>query len=216
MRDIEWSINLDYKNGFFSSLTLLKPIFFMENEIWRDAPQYEGFYMVSNFGRIKSLPRTRKCGYGKTASVKERVLKYKIDKYGYAIYGLSKNGKSKSHTIHRLVALAFIFNPYPILLNQINHKDGNKLNNCLENLEWCDCTYNNREAVRIGLKGGKPYNPRIDSTPIRQYDKEGNLVKRYENLAQASRESQILKTAIGNCLSGRSKSSGGFVWEYET
>lgn len=214
MRDVEWSIYLDYKNGFFSSLTLLKPIFFMENEIWEDVPEYEGFYQVSNLGRVKSLERKRKQSFGKIAIVRERFLKSKMDKDGYLIYVLSKFGGTKSYRLHKIVAKAFLTNPNPLIFNQINHIDGNKLNNCPENLEWCDCTHNNREAVRIGLKGGKPYKPRIDSTPIRQYDKEGNIIKIYENLAQATRENSITKTAICNCLNGRSKSSGGFVWEY--
>jgi len=188
----------------------------MENEIWKDVPEYEGIYQVSNLGRVKSIKPRKLKNYKYKSYGHEKYLKSKIDKYGYLVHGLSKLGETKSYTLHRIVAKAFLTNHNPLVFNQINHIDGNKLNNCPENLEWCDNRHNQLEALRLGLRGGKPYNPRIDSTPIRQYDKEGNLIKRYENLAQVTRENNIIKTAICNCLNGRSKSSGGFVWEYET
>lgn len=187
----------------------------MEKEIWKDIPDYEGIYQVSNLGRVKSLARTRKAAFGSYCLVKERILKSGIDKDGYLQQSLCKNNKMKTFKVHRLVANCFINNPNSLIFNQINHIDGNKLNNKVENLEWCDITHNNREAVKIGLKGGKPYRPRVDSTPIKQCDKNGYFIKIYENLAQAVRISGISKTAISNCLNGRSKSSGGYIWVYD-
>ena len=187
----------------------------MQNEVWKDIPEYEGYYQVSNFGRVKSLARQRKSGYGSISKVRERIMKSKDDKDGYQLHGLSKDGQTKTFRLHKLVAICFIDNPKPELFNQINHIDGNKLNNKPENLEWCDSSHNQREAIKLGLKGGKPYNPRIDSTPIRQFDKKGNFIKRYENLAEACRVNHLSKTAICNCLNKRSKSSGGYIWVYE-
>ena len=118
-----------------------------EIEIWKDIPDYKGLYQVSNLGRIKSLY------FGK-----ERILKTHKDKYGYLISHLHNNSKGKTHFVHRLVALAFIPNPenYPM----INHKDESRDNNCVENLEWCDCKYNlNYGSRNIRLskaKKGKP------------------------------------------------------------
>jgi hypothetical protein len=186
----------------------------MEQEIWKDIPNYEGMYQVSNLGRVKSLPRKRKGNGDSTCMVSERILKGKIDKYGYLVFALSKNAKMHHFTSHKLVCIAFSPNPNPEVFNQINHKDGNKLNNRIDNLEWCDAKHNNQEALRIGLRGGKPYNPRTDSSPINQYGLNGDFIKRYDNLAQASRETGIKNTAIGNCLGGRSKSSGGFRWSF--
>lgn len=187
----------------------------MQNEIWKDIEEYEGIYQVSNLARIKSIKpkKFRDCKYN--FHLEEKYLKSRVDRDGYLIHGLTKHGKTKSHKLHRIVAKSFLINTNPSLFNQINHIDGNKLNNSPENLEWCDITHNIREAIRIGLKGGKPYKPRIDSTPINQYDNSGNLIRIYENLAQATRETSITNAAICNCLNGRSKSSGGFVWKYE-
>lgn len=185
----------------------------MENEIWKDIPDYEGLYQVSNLGRVKSLPRERKSNRGSICKVRERIMKPTLDSDGYIHYGLSRNSKTITFKSHRLVAICFIPNPNPLLFNQINHIDGNKLNNRPENLEWCDAKHNNHEALRIGLRGGRPYRPRIDSPPISQF-KGDVLVENYDCLAEAARKTGILKNAILNCLKGRSKSSGGYRWEY--
>ena len=92
-------------------------------EVWKDCKGYEGLYQVSNYGRVWSVKGQRYF----TGSVNNRGY--------YATTLTAKNGKRKTEMIHRLVALAFLNNPnnYP----QVNHKDENKLNNCVDNLEWC-------------------------------------------------------------------------------
>ena len=102
-----------------------------------------GLYQVSNLGRVKSLTRTFKQYNGHkiiTSHINERILKPMITNNYYSV-GLSKEGKVKCIRVHRLVAIAFI--PNPDNLPCINHKDENKLNNKVENLEWCTITYNN-------------------------------------------------------------------------
>ena len=101
-------------------------------EIWKDIEGYEGLYQVSNKGRIKSL------NYRRTG--KERVLSSSPTSSGYLVVCLYKNKKPKPFLIHRLVAEAFI--PNSDNLPEVNHKDENKLNNRVENLEWCDREYN--------------------------------------------------------------------------
>jgi hypothetical protein len=184
-------------------------------EKWKDIPEYEGYYQISNLGRVKSLSRNRKGNKGSLVLVKEAILKYSIDKYGYPRQALSKDGKLKHIPIHRLVAICFTENKNSNIYIQINHIDGNKLNNTPENLEWCDAKYNTQEAIRLGLRCiGKGYKPRIDSKRIYQY-KGDILIKIYPCLAEAIRATSHSKSAISNCLSGISKTSGGFIWLYE-
>lgn len=108
-------------------------------EIWKDIVGYEGLYQVSNLGNVKRLKgyKGREKGY----IVEEHLIKPSINSNGYQNVVLCKNGKTKTFTMHRLVAIAFLYNSDN--LPQVNHKDENKLNNCVDNLEWCDSKYNN-------------------------------------------------------------------------
>lgn len=109
-------------------------------EIWKDINGYIGIYQVSNMGNVRSLQREEyKCRQGYRVR-KGRQLKPGRDKKGYLLVGLRKDGKCKTRRIHRLVAEAFI--PNPNNLPQINHKDENKCNNTVDNLEWCTPSYN--------------------------------------------------------------------------
>ena len=99
-------------------------------EIWKDIEGFEGLYQVSSLGNIKSFKQNKN----------GKILKKQITYDGYAFVGLVKNKISKNYKIHRLVAQSFIDNPDNLL--EINHKDKNKLNNCIDNLEWCTRRYN--------------------------------------------------------------------------
>ena len=107
----------------------------MQTEIWKSIKGYEGLYEVSNLGRVKSLL------YGK-----ERILKPQKQRNGYLHIILCKNVKMKTFKVHRLVATAFI--PNPECFEQINHKDEDKTNNCVSNLEWCSSKYNKNYGSR--------------------------------------------------------------------
>ena len=104
-------------------------------EIWKDIPDYEGLYQVSNLGRVKSLTRKYK-----TRKNNECIKSPSIAGKGYYRISLCKNGNIKYYYIHQLVAKTFIDNPNNYKL--VNHKDENKLNNYVNNLEWCDNKYN--------------------------------------------------------------------------
>jgi hypothetical protein len=123
----------------------------MDNlEIWKDINGYEGYYQVSNIGRVKSLARVIEYRKGIYGNKKEIILKTFKDGKGYLKYKLCKNGKEKSVISHRLVAIAFLHN-----LNQkpeVNHINGIKDDNRLENLEWCTSSENTIHALNQKLK----------------------------------------------------------------
>lgn len=130
-------------------------------EIWKDIKNYEGLYQVSNLGRIKSLSRTvYQYNYMAKKDIKitfkGKIRKPRMSKDGYYIINLNKDGKMTTYRVHRLVGEQFVENkenkPY------INHKDGNKLNNNVDNLEWCTAKENSIHGWKIGLM--KPHKTR--------------------------------------------------------
>lgn len=119
------------------------------NEIWRDIPGYEGIYQVSSTGIVRSLPRYETDRNGKQYQRKGIILQPTLTTTGYYKVKLVKNGKRKDMKIHRLVAMAFLVNTYN--KPHINHKDGNPLNNVVDNLEWCTQSENAQHAHDTGL-----------------------------------------------------------------
>ena len=118
------------------------------NEVWCDIAGYEGKYQISNCGRIKSFPKFIKRAKG-SYYTKEKVLKCTLDNYGYPCVNLYSNGNVRHTRVHILVAKAFIENANGY--SDINHKDGNKTNNHIDNLEWCVHSYNIQHAYNLAL-----------------------------------------------------------------
>lgn len=116
-------------------------------EIWKQIPGYEGYYEVSSKGRIRSMDRIVKGRWGQPFPLKGKLKDTCLDKYGYLHVSLCSNNKRFYPTVHRLVALAFI--PNPSNKPCIDHVDGNKLNNNVENLRWCTVLESNRNPVTI-------------------------------------------------------------------
>lgn len=181
-------------------------------EIWKDIENYEGLYQVSNLGKIKSLEHDRKADKG-SYTQKSRIMKSFIVR-GYYQVRLYKDRKYKNFSIHRLVAQAFI----PNLENkaQVNHINGIKTDNRMENLEWCTQSENMIHAYKTGLQkpilGGK----NVLAKAVAQYDKTGKLIKEYQSTMEAERETGISHSNISSCCSnkGRYKTVGGYVWKY--
>jgi len=129
-------------------------------EKWKDIPNYEGLYQVSDSGNAKSLNRLAKNG----ARLKGKPIKLNEDKFGYFRFTVTKNNESKTLRIHRLVGELFI--PNPSNLPCINHKDGVKSNNKESNLEWCTDSDNKLHAYANGLmKGGNEYSKTRQNLP---------------------------------------------------
>ena len=160
-------------------------------EEWRDIEGYEGLYRVSNYGNVYSVRR-------------KRNLKPCTDTRGYLGVALQK-GKWKRYLIHRLVAQAFV--PNPNNLPQVNHKDENKINNYYENLEWCDQAYNNAYGTRT-IRAAESR-----KRPVLQFDKEGNFIKRFNSINEASAAVGKCHSNLVACLRGRQKTCGGYKWK---
>lgn len=175
-------------------------------EIWKSVIGYEGLYEVSNMGRVKSLERNIVKGRGGLCKIEERILKSGKDKDGYPQVVLCKEGKRKTCKIHRLVATAFIDNPNN--LPQINHIDEIKTNNCVDNLEWCDCKYN----INYGSHNEKMI--KSISISILQFSKTGDFIRRWDSTAQVEKELGINNSNINSCIKGKRKSAGGYKWGY--
>jgi hypothetical protein len=105
------------------------------NEIWKDIPEYEGYYQVSNLGRVKSVKRIIYRIDGKIKTFKERILKATIGSSGYLVAGLSKDGKLKKFTVHKLVAVSFLGHKPCGQKEVVDHIDNNQFNNRLDNLQ---------------------------------------------------------------------------------
>lgn len=121
----------------------------LKNEVWIPVIGYEGLYEVSSCGRIKSIKRFNPKSGKRGMWYPERMLKLNSDKDGYLVVGLSINGKIKLCKVHRLVLSSFDGEDKKL---QVNHIDGNKKNNNLDNLEWVTCSDNQKHAHKIGLK----------------------------------------------------------------
>lgn len=163
---------------------------------WKDIVGYEGLYRISSSGEVMSMPR-------KGAFSEPRLLKKKLDTHGYYVVDLFKNGAGKRMKVHRLVALAFI--PNPENKATVNHKDGNTINNSIDNLEWASQLENNLHCINVLKKRFKP---------VASYNKDGSLIKQYESVSAAAKDVGAEKTNIVKACRHRTKSCAGFVWEY--
>ena len=177
----------------------------MKKEYWKPVVGYEGLYEVSNWGRVKSLKRLVKTHnkWGECyITINEKILKKRIDKYGYERVMLYKHGKSKLKQVHRLVAEVFIDNPDN--LPCVNHKDENKLNNNVDNLEWCTHEYN----INYGTRTERC------SKPVLQYTLDGEFVREWPSTMECGRNG-FNPRHVGDCCRGERKTHKGYIWRYK-
>ena len=151
-------------------------------EVWKNVVGYEGLYQVSNLGNVRSVDRN--IFNGKTLAKKRgKTMKSYVVRNGYVSTRLSKNGEVKNCLVHRLVAMAFI--PNPNNLPQVNHKDENKQNNHVDNLEWCDRLYNNNYGTaKARHSASKKENP--PNAILYEYENEVHSLKEWAKIKNVS------------------------------
>ena len=187
-------------------------------ELWSNIDGFNSKYLISSLGRIKIKDNTSKrinngvlCNYHQKEMIKS--IKINDNKNEYVRVSLVHNGDNKTKTvyIHRLVAKAFI--PNPKNLPEVNHINGKKSDNRIDNLEWCDKSYNMKHAIEtLGFKANVSY--LHDKRPVYQLDKDTNeIIKSFDSISQAIKETGITHIS-GVCLGNR-RTAGGFKWKYK-
>lgn len=183
----------------------------MKKEYWKPVLGYEGLYEVSNCGRVRSLDTYRKGRNGSIIFCKGKILKPFKNTQGYLKVVLCKNGKVKTFRVHRLVAEAFISNPDN--LPCVNHKDENKQNNVVSNLEWCSYSYNINFGTRNERMAKKNTNGKR-SKPVLQYTLDGQFVKEWQSTMECGRNG-FNQGAVAACCRGELKKYKDFIWRYK-
>lgn len=164
-------------------------------EIWKDINGYDGDYSVSTYGRVKS----KKSGV-------DHILSQTQATGGYLYVWLSKDGKVSSRRVHRLVAMAFI--PNPNSNPQVNHKDENRRNNHVENLEWCSPLYN----ANYGLRG-KRISDRKNKAVAQISVDTGAVIRTFKSGKEAAEVLGLLVEKINACCRGERQTHGGYRWK---
>lgn len=189
-------------------------------EIWKDIKGYEGLYQISSSGNVKSLDRYIINKNGDKQFFPEKYLTQGFNN-GYLKVTLSKNNKQKTFRVHILVAKAFI--PNPENKSEINHIDGNKSNNRIDNLEWNTRSENELHAYKNGL--AKPsdkqkqavakYAKENYSKKVIQYSLNGIFIKEWNSMHDVWRELGIRPSYICRCCKGLRNQTYGYIWKYK-
>lgn len=158
---------------------------------WREVKEYN-HYEVNQFGEIRH-------------KIRKKILKPRINN-GYQYVNFKINGKNINFSVHRIVANAFI--PNPNGYTEVNHKDYNRSNNCVDNLEWVSSSQNKYHAFL------KEENKKSRGKAVNQYTKEGILIKTFDTITEAAQILGCCVAAISNCCLKRTKTSQGFLWSF--
>lgn len=183
-------------------------------EIWKEIPGWEGLYMASNTGKIKGICHFVVSKGGCLRRTHSVVLKEKINKFGYLVVRLQDKSTSRDrfYMVHRLIANTFI--PNTQNLPFINHKDEDKTNNCVDNLEWCTAKYNVNYGTCQERKIETQRLKHPNMKRIRQISMNGMLIREFISISDAARSVGVDKTRISRCCHNSNYSCRGFKWEF--
>lgn len=173
------------------------------NEIWRLYPEFD-FIEVSTLGRVRTLDRVVSNGKG-TRVEKGKIMKQWPNKNGYLRVAFRKDSKLVNKSVHRLVAHAFLSNQKN--LPEINHKDNNKLNNSVSNLEWCSHKYNIEYREKYGKSSAE-----VSGCPVYAVNLDTLEISKFESQREAGRILGIVNQSINSVLKGRLKTTHGYVF----
>lgn len=187
----------------------------MLEEIWKDIDGYEGVYMISNHGRIRSMRRIA-TSISPTLGIRNRTVYDRILKQGntrrYKSIKITHNGVKDFFLIHRLVGIAFVSNPNN--LNEIDYIDGNTENNYFENIRWVTHRDNMRnEITRNKIKQTSLISKAHTRVPVLQFDLSGNLIAEYESNKNAAKLTGVRASSIYAARVGTYKTAGGYIWK---
>ena len=178
---------------------------------------YEGYYEVDQFGRVFGLARSIVVVDGNrtyTKHLKEKKIKQAMNSNGYKVVSLVMNGKQTNVYVHRIVAEAFL--PNPDNLPMVNHKDEDKTNNFLENLEWCTAAYNNTYGKAIERRAKKLRGRESEKrVAVIQRRPDGSFKARFASVTEAAKVMDGSTSAISAVCRGKRKMAYGYIWEYE-
>lgn len=175
-------------------------------EVWKAIPDFEGYYEASTLGRIRSVDRDVKLSNGQIRHYKGRIIIPHLSNRGYMLLSLYVKGKEYKFSVHSLVVKTFLGNPEGM---EVNHKDENKVNNRLHNLEYVTHQYN--------LNYGS-HNVNMATTlckRVAKYGLQGTLLGVYNNSKEAAASiGRKPNTSIGSCCRGEIKTAYGYIWKY--
>lgn len=198
--------NTVLKQKIFKNILLFEKKEVYMKEIWKPIRNTDE-YLISNYGNIK-----------------RNGISLKLNAWSlYKTARIKMNGKYRTLYVHRLVAIHFM--PNPKNKEIVNHKDGNKLNNRVDNLEWCTRQENERHAWKNGYKEKIRETSKVNieiarkfinnKIPVIQYDTNGNFIKEWDSASTVMKEIKIDSSGIIKCCKGKLKKVGGYKWKYK-